>query len=220
MRNRRRRTLVAIRPDIPIPSGPKWIGLKAHFREERPPRSTDLYFFDRGYCGVQPVSEDIVNACAMVRSDRATSLQQVLLLHPELARAKCQLAAACSNPFPRPRSSIAHPSPSAAIWSSSVMPPRSSILSSEMAFPSRCAPDALRPKRWRLFSASPSFSQTPSPTISVAYNAQFAPLIRAASRIRCAAVAAAADRGRRAAVTPPARSPAVHDSKNSQRLMR
>src|SRR5271165_2061071 len=52
-------------PRIPIPDGPKWIGLKAHFRESQTPRSTDLYFFEHGYCGVQPVSEDVVNACAM-----------------------------------------------------------------------------------------------------------------------------------------------------------
>jgi flavin-dependent dehydrogenase len=73
------------RPSVVVPPGPKWIGLKAHFREVRPSRSTDLYFFDRGYCGVQPVCEDVVNACAMVRSDRATSLDRALWLHPGLA---------------------------------------------------------------------------------------------------------------------------------------
>jgi len=72
-------------PRTPIPDGPKWIGLKAHFRESQPPRSTDLYFFERGYCGVQPVSEDVVNACAMVRSDCATTLQEVFALHSALA---------------------------------------------------------------------------------------------------------------------------------------
>ncbi len=73
------------RPQIPIPNGPKWIGLKAHFREDESHPSTDLYFFDRGYCGVQPVAADIVNACAMVRSDRAKTLDVVLALHPALA---------------------------------------------------------------------------------------------------------------------------------------
>ncbi len=69
----------------PIPTGPKWIGVKAHFREQQPSRSTDLYFFENGYCGVQPIANDVVNACAMVRSDRATSLEEVLALHPALA---------------------------------------------------------------------------------------------------------------------------------------
>ena len=73
------------RPAISIPDGPKWVGLKAHFREPQAARSTDLYFFDRGYCGVQPVADDIVNACAMVRSDRAKTLDEVLALHPALA---------------------------------------------------------------------------------------------------------------------------------------
>jgi flavin-dependent dehydrogenase len=68
-----------------IPSGPKWIGVKAHFREQQPTLSTDLYFFENGYCGVQPVANDIVNACAMVRSDRATSLEEVFALQPALA---------------------------------------------------------------------------------------------------------------------------------------
>jgi flavin-dependent dehydrogenase len=67
-------------PRTPLPDGGKWIGLKAHFREQRPPRSTDLYFFEHGYCGVQPVADAMVNACAMVRSDRATSLEEVFAL--------------------------------------------------------------------------------------------------------------------------------------------
>ncbi len=71
--------------DRTLPPGPKWIGVKAHFRETDPQPSTDLYFFDHGYCGVQPIAADIVNACAMVRSDHATSLQEVFALHPKLA---------------------------------------------------------------------------------------------------------------------------------------
>jgi menaquinone-9 beta-reductase len=71
--------------DRTIPAGPRWIGLKAHFREANPPRSSDLYFFEQGYCGVQPVAGDVVNACAMVRADCATSLQQVFTLHQSLA---------------------------------------------------------------------------------------------------------------------------------------
>jgi menaquinone-9 beta-reductase len=64
----------------------KWIGLKAHFVEAAPPPSVDLYFFPGGYCGVQPVSDNAVNACAMVRADCATSLQHVFALHSALWR--------------------------------------------------------------------------------------------------------------------------------------
>ncbi len=71
-------------PDRTIPPGPRWIGLKCHFREPKPSQSTDLYFFEGGYCGVQPIGKDVVNACAMVRSDRATTLPQVVRLHPRL----------------------------------------------------------------------------------------------------------------------------------------
>ena len=68
----------------------RWIGLKAHFKEPSPANSVDLYFFEGGYCGVQPVNvqgdsaQGRVNACAMVRSDVATSLPEVLTLHPAL----------------------------------------------------------------------------------------------------------------------------------------
>ena len=64
--------------DRTLPAGPKWIGLKAHFQEPWTEPCTDLYFFANGYCGVQPVTQGVVNACAMVRSDRATSLEEVL----------------------------------------------------------------------------------------------------------------------------------------------
>jgi len=70
------------RPAVPE----KWIGLKAHFYEVNPSPSVDLYFFDGGYCGVQPVGDDTVNACALVRSSAARSLEEVLVLHPFLAR--------------------------------------------------------------------------------------------------------------------------------------
>jgi len=62
----------------------KWIGLKGHFREAAPSPTVDLYFFDGGYCGVQPVGESAVNACAMVRSDTAHSLEEVFSRQPEL----------------------------------------------------------------------------------------------------------------------------------------
>jgi flavin-dependent dehydrogenase len=69
---------------------PKWIGIKAHFSEVKAAPSTDLYFFEGGYCGVQPVhsptddAETRINACAMVRADVASALPEILNLHPEL----------------------------------------------------------------------------------------------------------------------------------------
>jgi menaquinone-9 beta-reductase len=70
--------------------GKKWIGVKAHFAESSPPSSVDLYFFQGGYCGVQPVVSTTpddhgrVNACAMVRADVASTLPDVFLQHPAL----------------------------------------------------------------------------------------------------------------------------------------
>lgn len=77
----------------PAPPGngqPRWIGLKAHFVEASPPASVDLYFFEGGYCGVQPVDvrgdfgHGRVNACAMVRADVASTLEEVFQQHPAL----------------------------------------------------------------------------------------------------------------------------------------
>lgn len=66
----------------------KWVGVKAHFYEPSPPPSTDLYFFDGGYCGVQPVTPTVngtrINACAMVRANVANALSDVMRLHPAL----------------------------------------------------------------------------------------------------------------------------------------
>lgn len=68
----------------------KWVGIKAHFYETLAAPSTDLYFFDGGYCGVQPVAAapygmgTRINACAMVRSDVANALSDVFRLHPAL----------------------------------------------------------------------------------------------------------------------------------------
>ena len=89
-----------LRGDKP-PVGPKWLGLKCHFREQDRssgrsdvdtsthrdtyPPSVDLYFFDHGYCGVQPITDGVVNACAMVRSDIATSLNDAFALNTALA---------------------------------------------------------------------------------------------------------------------------------------
>ena len=72
-------------------SGAKWIGLKGHFSEASPPTSVDLYFFDGGYCGVQPAvvrssadQSGRINACAMVRADVASTLPEVLVCHQAL----------------------------------------------------------------------------------------------------------------------------------------
>jgi len=68
----------------------RWIGLKGHFAESNRPTSVDLYFFDGGYCGVQPVDladdrdHKRINACAMVRADVASTLPEVFALHPAL----------------------------------------------------------------------------------------------------------------------------------------
>jgi flavin-dependent dehydrogenase len=71
--------------------GVKWLGLKGHFAESSPATSVDLYFFDGGYCGVQPVNtrdgaapSARVNACAMVRADVASTLPEVFLRHAAL----------------------------------------------------------------------------------------------------------------------------------------
>ena len=62
----------------------KWLGVKAHFAEPVSEPSVDLYFFNGGYCGVQPVGAGRVNASAMVRADVASSLPEVFARHPEL----------------------------------------------------------------------------------------------------------------------------------------
>jgi flavin-dependent dehydrogenase len=70
--------------------GEKWLGLKAHFSEPCSEPSVDLYFFDGGYCGVQPVavngdaSSGRVNVSAMVRAGVATTLPEVFVQHPGL----------------------------------------------------------------------------------------------------------------------------------------
>jgi len=69
----------------------KWIGLKGHFAEAQPSPSVDLYFFNGGYCGVQPVTLQNdhgpcgrINACAMVRADVASKLEDVFALNHAL----------------------------------------------------------------------------------------------------------------------------------------
>jgi menaquinone-9 beta-reductase len=73
-----------------LPSDEKWIGIKAHFSEAMPQASVDLYFFEGGYCGVQPVNlmgdavSRRVNVSAMVRADVATTLPEVFAMQAEL----------------------------------------------------------------------------------------------------------------------------------------
>jgi menaquinone-9 beta-reductase len=73
-----------------LASAPKWIGLKAHFSEASPAPTTDLYFFDGGYCGMQPVplgdepATSRIVVCSMVRADVATRLEDVFGLEPRL----------------------------------------------------------------------------------------------------------------------------------------
>lgn len=76
----------------PAPGAEKWLGIKAHFAECSPAPSVDLYFFEGGYCGVQPVNvkadrnaQGRVNAAAMVRAEVASSLPEIFALHPALA---------------------------------------------------------------------------------------------------------------------------------------
>jgi len=83
--------LRSIHPREDSTTSARWIGLKAHFFESETASSVDLYFFPGGYCGVQPVGDaarnedhEIINACAMVRADVATTLPEVLRCHPSL----------------------------------------------------------------------------------------------------------------------------------------
>jgi menaquinone-9 beta-reductase len=68
----------------------KWIGIKAHYHEPAASPSVDLYFFDGGYCGVQPVGAanngfgTHINACAMIRADVANTMPDVLRQNPVL----------------------------------------------------------------------------------------------------------------------------------------
>jgi flavin-dependent dehydrogenase len=90
-------------PTLPS-AGVKWLGLKGHFADPSPSASVDLYFFEGGYCGVQPVdiSNEVeisgrVNACAMVRADVASTLPEVFARHPELQERSSEWQP-CSDP--------------------------------------------------------------------------------------------------------------------------
>ena len=171
------------RPPIPIPDGPKWIGLKAHFRENQPPNSTDLYFFKRGYCGVQSVGDGIVNACAMVASDHATSLQHVLQFHPEL----CERS--------RDWQAVTEPVTTAPLIYRIPEPVRGNLIfvGDAAAFIDPFVGDgismALRSGCLAARELVPAVHEPSSLATAVShyqskYNTQFTPLIRAAARIR------------------------------------
>lgn len=59
----------------------QWIGLKGHFTGSHPPQYCDLYFFDGGYCGVQPLGDRVINAAAMVKPTLAKNLGSVFNLN-------------------------------------------------------------------------------------------------------------------------------------------
>lgn len=75
-----------LRQPEPKPRAKKLIGLKAHYREVDPARSTDLYFFSGGYCGVQPVDDGTVNVAALVQAEVATDLKAVFAVSGALAK--------------------------------------------------------------------------------------------------------------------------------------
>jgi menaquinone-9 beta-reductase len=88
----------------------KWLGVKAHFEEPVSEPSVDLYFFDGGYCGVQPVATGRVNASAMVRADVASSLPEVFAQHPAL-RERSQTWTLVSDPVSTSPLTFRHPQP-------------------------------------------------------------------------------------------------------------
>ena len=61
-----------------------WIGLKGHFYEAEQSNFCDLYFFQGGYCGIQPLGDGRVNAAAMVKPEIARTLSEVFAQNPEL----------------------------------------------------------------------------------------------------------------------------------------
>lgn len=171
------------RLQVPISDGPKWLGLKAHFCEGGPHNSTDLYFFDRGYCGVQPVDDSTVNACAMVRSDRAKTLTEVFALHPVLAERS------------RSWQPVTEPVTTAPLIYRTPEPVRGNLLlaGDAAAFIDPFVGDgisiALRTGCLAARELMPALQGSEALASTVAsyrraYNRDFTPLIRAASRIR------------------------------------
>ena len=169
--------------DRALPPGPKWIGIKAHFTESTPNLTTDLYFFNHGYCGVQPVAKGIINACAMVRSDRAKTLPQIFQLHRELSHRSASWTA------------MMEPVTTAPLVYRPPEPMRDCIIfaGDAAAFIDPFVGDgisiALRSGRVAAESLGKFFAGACSLQNAVSaygreYSRQFAPLLRAASRVR------------------------------------
>ena len=74
-----------LREDRTLPDE-RWIGVKQHFAEQSPPLSTDLYFFNGGYCGVQPIASDRINVSALVKAEVARTMSEVILRSHPLTR--------------------------------------------------------------------------------------------------------------------------------------
>ncbi len=177
--------MVAIHaPRSVVPSGPKWIGVKGHFHETNPAPSSDLYFFDHGYCGVQPVSADVVNACAMVRSDRATSLQEVFALHPRLSERaspwNAVMQPVSTSPLiyrqPQPTQANKLCAGDAAAFIDPFVGDGISIALRSGRMAAQCLGVIFSRRSWRSPNVLPSMSEE--------YSRQFAPLLSAASRVR------------------------------------
>jgi flavin-dependent dehydrogenase len=169
--------------NLTLPQGPKWIGVKAHFQAPDSDPATDLYFFEHGYCGVQPVTQEIINACAMVRSDRATTLSEVFRLHPELSQRSASWTA------------VTEPVTTAPLIYRRPQPVRDNVIfvGDAAAFIDPFVGDgisiALRSGRVAAECLSKFFAggctlQTALEAYSFQYSRQFQPLLRAASRVR------------------------------------
>jgi menaquinone-9 beta-reductase len=170
-------------------AGVKWLGLKGHFAESSSPASVDLYFFDGGYCGVQPVNvEDRVNptrvnVCAMVRADVASTLPEVFNCHPGLQTRSCSWQA-LSDPVstsplifrePQPeRDRILMVGDAAAFVDPFVGDGISLALRS-----GRLASDCLRP----FFDGNVPLPEAAS-SYRLAYERQLAPVFRMSSKLR------------------------------------
>jgi menaquinone-9 beta-reductase len=67
--------------------GSRWLGFKAHMRG-KPPSTVDLYFFEGGYCGVQPVrgpdGEPLINVCALLQAPAPGTWDELFACHPLL----------------------------------------------------------------------------------------------------------------------------------------
>jgi menaquinone-9 beta-reductase len=60
------------------------IGIKAHYSEETVQQGVQLYFFDGGYCGVQPIGANRINVCAMVNPTTCKTFSAIFTRCPEL----------------------------------------------------------------------------------------------------------------------------------------